>query len=149
MLRLENYAGFGGPQAPGRFVIDARDADYASCGLCLVLHTDCAGGGARCESTWMPVPDSGAVELTALGTGEDEAFSGRLEGLRFRPVSIDPMTYATTVLPGGEEITLADWAFDTLLQVECSGHGHLHGNTCHCDPGYQTDPEDPGRCVPA
>lgn len=146
-LRLENYAAFGGPVAPGRVAIEAVDADYASCGLCLVLETDCAAGGA-CETTWMPVPGSGAVELTALGDGEGEPMSGQLEGLMFREVEIDAETYATTVVPGGSETALSDWAFDVMLDVECSGHGHLHGDTCHCDAGYQNDPNDPGRCVP-
>lgn len=147
-LRLENYAAFGGPTAPGRVAIEAVDADYASCGLCLVLETDCAAGGA-CQTTWMPVPGSGAVELTALGEAEGAPMSGQLEGLMFREVEIDAETYATTVVPGGGEAALADWAFDVMLDVECNGHGHLHGDTCHCDPGYQNDPNDPGRCVPA
>ena len=148
-LRLESYAEFGGPQAPGRFAIDAREADYATCGLCLVLRTDCADGGSACGATWMPVPDSGAVEFAALGVEEGEALTGAVEGLRLREVTIDPDNYTTTVVPDGAEIALADWAFDASLEVECSGHGHMHGERCHCDPGYQTDPFDPGRCVPA
>jgi hypothetical protein len=32
---------------------------------------------------------------------------------------------------------------------ECGGHGHLHGTECHCDPGYQQDPDDPGMCIPS
>lgn len=31
--------------------------------------------------------------------------------------------------------------------LECSGHGHLHGDHCHCDPGYQ--PEGDDACVAA
>ncbi len=147
-LRIENYAAFGGPSAPGRHPIDVAEADYASCGLCLVLHTGCAGAEGPCDTTWMPVPGSGAVELTALGVAEGEPLAGRVEGLRFREVAIDPDTYATTVAPGGREVDLVDWAFDVTLDVECSGHGHLHGDTCHCDAGYRTDPDDPGRCVP-
>lgn len=148
-LRIENYAAFGGPVAPGRVAIGASEADYAACGLCLVLETGCASGEGACDETWMPVPGSGEVELTALGAAEGEAFSGQLEGLRFRAVQIDPETYATTVVEGGGEAALADWAFEVSLDVECNGHGHLHGDTCHCDAGYQNDPDDPGRCVPA
>jgi len=32
---------------------------------------------------------------------------------------------------------------------ECGGHGHLHGTQCHCDSGYQQDPDDPGMCIAA
>ena len=30
---------------------------------------------------------------------------------------------------------------------ECGGHGHLHGDVCHCDEGYVLDPDDPTNCV--
>lgn len=30
---------------------------------------------------------------------------------------------------------------------ECSGHGHLHDGTCHCDDGYSVDPNDATKCV--
>ncbi len=32
--------------------------------------------------------------------------------------------------------------------TECSGHGHTHGPTCHCDSGYVREPAAPLRCVP-
>ena len=32
---------------------------------------------------------------------------------------------------------------------ECGGHGHLHGTECHCDPGYEQDPDDAGMCIPS
>ncbi len=35
-----------------------------------------------------------------------------------------------------------------LDPTECGGHGHLHGTSCHCDPGYKQDPEDEGMCIP-
>lgn len=30
--------------------------------------------------------------------------------------------------------------------VECSGHGHLHGEHCHCDPGYASPEGKPTEC---
>jgi len=29
----------------------------------------------------------------------------------------------------------------------CSGHGHLHGSSCHCDEGYMNDPFNPEACI--
>lgn len=37
-----------------------------------------------------------------------------------------------------------DGAADTDADPPCGGHGHLHGDHCHCDPGYI--PQD-GTCV--
>jgi len=53
-------------------------------------------------------------------------------------------------------ITNADHVYGsvTILHTpstpeECGGHGHLHGTQCHCDAGYQQDPDDPGMCIAA
>ena len=31
---------------------------------------------------------------------------------------------------------------------ECNGHGHTHGNWCHCDDGYVMEPTEPLSCAP-
>jgi uncharacterized protein YceK len=31
--------------------------------------------------------------------------------------------------------------------VECGGHGHIHGDSCHCDKGYKQDPGDKKNCI--
>jgi hypothetical protein len=48
------------------------------------------------------------------------------------------------------------WTFDATLEAfgggepeaECGGHGQLHGDHCHCDPGYRLDPQNPRNCIP-
>lgn len=37
------------------------------------------------------------------------------------------------------------------IEVDCIGHGHVHGITdseCHCDDGYEQDPQDVLQCIP-
>lgn len=146
LLRVEIYDAFGGPSEPGRVVLDAREADYASCGTCVLFMEGCSPMG--CARTFMPSP-GGVVVLEAMGTRQGERFAGRLEGLTFEEVTIDPRSFATTRVPGGQRFTLADLAWDQALpEPPCSGHGHLHGDVCHCDPGYRVDPEDARRCIP-
>ncbi len=29
----------------------------------------------------------------------------------------------------------------------CGGHGHMDGDTCHCDENYELDPDDPANCI--
>ncbi|MEZ4433640.1 MAG: hypothetical protein R3F65_14625 [bacterium] len=155
VLRLENYVAFGGPAAPARVAIGEVEADYAACGLCLVLQSECVAHDDHfhCGPSFMPVPGVGEVELTAVGAAEGEAFAARLSGIELREVTIDPRDYTTTVVPGGRRLRLAEWSFEATLAAapmneECGGHGHLHGDHCHCDPGYMVDPEDPANCVP-
>lgn len=30
---------------------------------------------------------------------------------------------------------------------ECGGHGHLHDGECHCDEGWEIDPDDSENCI--
>ena len=30
---------------------------------------------------------------------------------------------------------------------ECGGHGHLHDGECHCDEGYEIDPDNSENCI--
>lgn len=153
MLSFENYESFGGPTSPGTFPITSTETNYMTCGSCLILRTGCVAHGDHvdCDHTFMPRAQ-GDVRLDAIGTQVGERLAGELVSLVFQEVSID-QDFQTLPVMGGEVLHLADWRFDVLLQggedePECSGHGHLHGNQCHCDAGYRTDPQDSDRCVP-
>jgi len=140
---VENYTGFGGAAAVGPFAMRSADADYDTCGLCVVLR--------RGEETYMPVdPEGTSFQLSELGKFAGERFSGRAEvSLEFRQVTIQPSTYATSGVPGGKRLRVAPWGWSAVLQQpECGGHGHLHGSSCHCDAGYRRDPQDPLNCIP-
>lgn len=154
VLGLEIYEAFGGPTSPG--VVDITDAetDYATCGTCVVLQTGCVAHDdhVHCEHTFMPRAD-GRVHLDAIGTNAGEQLTGQLLGLVFQEVTIGE-GFQTEPVADGMVLHLDAWAFDIQLEAlggaeqECSGHGHMHGDHCHCDPGYRLDPEDPTQCIP-
>lgn len=143
VVDLESYTEYGGPAAPGSYTLRTEDSSYASCAFCLVLR--------RGSERYMPVFAAGkTVTFSAMGKRAGERFTGTVnQALEFREVTINTQTFATTEVPNGKRLSVAGFTFDVALQPpECGGHGHLHGSTCHCDPGYRLDPTNPRNCVP-
>ncbi len=153
LLTFEIYENYGGPASPGTFDLAEVDSSYKTCGTCLVLETGCTAHDdhVHCQRTFMPRAQ-GKVRLDAIGENPGDAFSGQLLSLVFDEVTI-AQDFTTGVVPDGRVLHLEAWAFDTQLegnsgpQEECGGHGHLHGDRCHCDPGYRPDPQEPMNCV--
>jgi hypothetical protein len=143
IVDLESYSEFGAPTMPGTYTLRTDDSNYASCAFCLVLR--------RGTERYMPVFAPGkTVAFTSLGKRAGERFSGMLnDRLEFRQVTINAQTFATADVPNGKRLSVAGFAWNVVLvPPECGGHGHLHGSTCHCDPGYRVDPANPRNCVP-
>jgi hypothetical protein len=142
-VKIENYSEYGGPTMTGTYTLRTEDSDYASCGFCLLLR--------RGNERYLPVISAGqTVTITALSKVTGERFAGTVnQPLEFRQVTINPQTFATTDVPNGKRLLAAGFTFNAVLQPPvCGGHGHLHGNTCHCDPGYMLDPTNPANCIP-
>lgn len=142
-VEIENYSEYGGPAAPGTYTLRGVDADYASCSFCLVVR--------RGTERYMPVFEAGkTVTFSSLGKRAGERFSGTVnQTVELRQVTINPQTFATTDVPNGKRLALSGLMFSVVLAPpECGGHGHLHGNTCHCDSGYRLDPMNPRNCIP-
>lgn len=154
VLSVELYESFGGPTAAGSVDITEEEASYATCGTCLILQTGCVAHDdhVHCEQTFMPRAE-GRVHFDELGAAGGEDWSGELLGIVFQEVTIAE-DYTTQVVADGDEQHLDEWTFDVVLadldggEEECSGHGHLHGDVCHCDTGYQLDPNDSTKCIP-
>lgn len=148
---------FGGPTEPGVYAITAEETAYDTCGLCVLLQAGChrLGSELLCEYEFMPRAQ-GEVELEVLGTAPGEPMVGELRGLVLQEVVIGP-DFQTTPVVGGIELELMPWRFEAVIedaqepppQQVCGGHGHLHGNHCHCDPGYRLDPTNPLNCIEA
>lgn len=115
LLRLEVYAGFGGPTQPGSYALDADDTSYKTCGICVTLQTGCHlhVDHYHCERTYMPEA-AGAVTFASLGTSAGAALAGDLADLAFREVTIAG-DFTTTTVPNGDELALAPWMFDVVL----------------------------------
>jgi hypothetical protein len=154
VLRVELYASFGALSEPGSVEMSAAEADYATCGTCLILQSDCSvhDDHLHCARTFMPRPE-GSFYLDAVGTEEGDSLAGGLRQIVFQEVTIAE-DYTTEVVEGGQVRRVDMWSFNASLvalggaEAECGGHGHLHGDQCHCDTGYAVDPEDPTVCVP-
>jgi hypothetical protein len=156
MLIMESFASRGGPTTAGTFAFTEDDRSFATCGLCLRVSTGCVQqpGYVECEQTYMP-DASGSLAVTEMGIAEGELWSGTLSEMVLRPVDIDPITFETTLTPDADTVTVAQWGFSEPLRdvnatnEPCGGHGHLHGDHCHCDPGYRVDPDDKKNCIPS
>ena len=153
-IQIELYPEYGGPDSAGHHVLNVDDESYATCGTCVVLRTGCvlSNGFYDCDRTFMPA--AGAVfHADQMGTEEGSKIVARLEDVTFEQVTI-AQDFSTAPVDNGVSHTLERWAFDVVLggvntEPECSGQGHMHGNTCHCNPGYSVDPGDPTKCVAA
>jgi hypothetical protein len=155
LLQVELYESFGGPTSTGTVSITENETNYATCGTCLLLQTGCEAHGDHfhCNGTWMPIAQ-GELHLDVL----DAEVGGRIEGdthdIVFQEVVIDE-DLNTLPVPDGRRMALEDLQFALTLDSlqsepteECGGHGHLHGSACHCDDGYQVDPDDSANCIP-
>ncbi len=115
-LSIENYTAYGGATGPETRTLDAVDIDYATCGLCLLLQTDCEphGDHAHCGATFMPEV-GGEVVTEALDDVAGGSWTGQLSEIRFVEVEIGS-DFQTTVVEGGDSFFLGDWSFDTVLE---------------------------------
>jgi hypothetical protein len=116
-LSIENYPAYGGATGPERRTLDATEADYATCGVCLLLQTDCEphGSHAHCGATFMPEP-GGEVVFEALGDAAGARWTGSLNDVTFVEVEIGD-DYETTPVEGGARFELEAWSFDVVLEA--------------------------------
>ncbi len=153
VLVIEAHAGAGGPMSAGRHTIGPDDVSYATCGLCVILETGCKErrGRRQCAKAFMPV-EGGAVSLSRIELEEGGVVAGALDDLVLREVQIGS-DGSTQPVPDGETLCVSAHTFTAIMTAasggeECGGHGHAHGDHCHCDEGYVPDPADDTRCVP-
>lgn len=118
-LSIENYPDYGGATGPESRTISEADADYATCGVCVLLRTECESHGdhAHCGSSFMPEP-GGEISFDAFGEADGELWSGSLTDVRLVEVEINAQTFETTPVTGGETILLDDWSFEATLQEQ-------------------------------
>gem|GEM_PF-3488975 len=109
-LSFELWQRFGGPTTPGSYVL--TDENYETCSTCLLIDTDCTA--TECQKTFLAV--SGGVDLADLGVVGD-FFTGTLTDVKLVEVTIDPDTYVSTPVPGGETWCLDSLSFDMLIDA--------------------------------
>ena len=113
-LSIENYPSFGGASGPETRGIDATEANYATCGICVMVQTGCEphGDHAHCSTTFMAA--EGEVTFDELGSAAGDDWTGAVAGMTFIEVEINS-SYESIPVEGGESITLDYWGFDAVL----------------------------------
>jgi hypothetical protein len=121
-LAIELYYGLGGAEplkGPGTSVIGADPAnrDYATCSTCVLAYAGCDDTDT-CARVYLAT--AGTLTVSAMSTGG--RFAGSVTGLRLVEVTMDPDTYATTPVAGGETWCVPTLAFDTPIEgmLPCS-----------------------------
>ena len=117
MLRIELFAAFGAPAAPGIVDITSAETDYSTCGTCIMLRTGCVAHHDHydCTQNFMPRAE-GQVDVSAIGSGVGDRFAGELKDIVFQQVSIG-QGYVTTPVAGGDVLALDNWSFDVQLDA--------------------------------
>jgi len=113
---LELWPVLGGPSSPGTYAF--TDANYNACGTCGLIGTGCtdsSGGRFLCEKTFLAT--AGTAVIDAIGV-VGSTFMGSVSGLTAIEVTIDPDTFESTPVPGGETACIEDMPFvATVAQV--------------------------------
>lgn len=118
-IYVENYPRFGGATGAETRTLGSNEVDYSTCGVCVLLKTDCAphGDHSHCGATYMPVPGS-YVTFDTLDYGAGGNWAGTLSPIRFVEVSMDSSTYETTPIEGGDQIEIGTWSFEVVLEAD-------------------------------
>jgi|GEM_PF-6746913 len=90
------YQPYLGPIQPGVYPVDG--ANYADCSLCMMVLQGC-DESYSCDKIFFA--DEGDLAI-AMMDGPDAPFAATLVDVVFREVTIDPTTYVSTPVPGGE-----------------------------------------------
>lgn len=95
-FQVELYGGtdqFPGLPEPGTYELSGANAQYSSCGVCVLLLADVDGDGIPSQ---VFLATSGTVTVTSVAS----TVSGTYSNLVFEAVEIDPNSYVST--PAGE-----------------------------------------------
>ncbi len=132
-------------QATGTFALDeAPNDNFGTCPECVAIWVDQAD----------PSLPPGKVLFQSSGTitldldPRTRRLVGRLEGVRFREIAIDPMTLSSTFVPDGECMVMSeplDFAFRWVPpEWTCDAGAYHHDDGCDCACGAP-DPD----CAPS
>lgn len=107
-LAIEIYTGgdYTGATAPGRYSL--AGSNYDTCSNCVLVRAGCEGG--RCEKVYYA--DEGELVITQWSP--ETGFTGFLDGVVLKEVTIDS-AYHSTPVAGGGVICLDQYAFDAEM----------------------------------
>lgn len=116
LLSLQVYPSLAGAATDvGTYTLD--DFNYASCSTCLLVYAECTDRG--CAKTFI----AGRGELEIIKSGRvngdyvaGELFSAKLRRAQLVEVTIDPGTYETALVEGGQSWCIDEFVWDTTLR---------------------------------
>jgi len=106
VLLIELYQGspYNGAVAAGTY--DLAGSNYADCGNCVRMRTDCSQASGGCTTDWYA--DEGQLVITDIGDG---LFAGEFKNVVLKEVTIDPNSFTSTPVPGGKTWCISSLPF--------------------------------------
>lgn len=107
-LQVISYqaAPYHGPSTAGRYPLSGLN--YADCGLCMLLVTGCSDGYS-CDEVFFI--EDGILDVADFGQTSGR-FQATIRNAVFAEVDIDPSTYESRPVPGGERWCVQDIGID-------------------------------------
>jgi hypothetical protein len=121
VLQMQFYSGFGvfmNGVMPGTYQITGAEAQYSSCGVCGLLFADVtmAAPPSLADANRVYFATAGTVNITSVTPN----LTGTVTGLQFQHVTIDPMTFTSTVV-GDCTSSIDSLAFDATVMEQKPG----------------------------
>lgn len=108
-VEIYTFGEFSGATDVGTYSLDG--STYEDCSNCVVVRAGCQGGS--CAKRFLV--DEGDLVITRWDHAGGR-FQGHLEGAKAHEVTIDPQTYVSTLVPGGETWCLDGVSFDAEIE---------------------------------
>lgn len=112
-LQILSYQGapYNGPATAGTY--NLAGSNYADCALCLLIVEDC-NEGYQCDRVFFA--DEGVLSVGDFGDSTGR-FTAVLRQTVFREVRLDPITYESTPVPGGETYCVDGLSIDVATYL--------------------------------
>jgi hypothetical protein len=112
VLQVQRFYSLGAGPAPE--IVALRPESYADCATCILVFLDCRLGATvydaeACEKIFLA--RSGTAELTFEGDVGGQLW-GMLRNVELAEVTIDPTTFESVEVPGGETWCLPEYVFE-------------------------------------
>jgi hypothetical protein len=115
-VSIELYQGFGvftGAIEPGVYDLTGEEAQYATCGACVLIHADVTGLPSAYNPTEYYMATGGTLVLDSV----EGDLVGAVYDATFQRVTIDGTTYQSTPTDPACTTALQNVEFDTAIQA--------------------------------
>lgn len=113
IIQLELYKGFGvftgGEIVPGTYTIAGDELNYATCGVCPRIFTDCTDTACADQQFYAT---GGTVTITSITPN----LTFTVQDLTFVEVTIDETTFQSTPVPNGCSTAVTSASFDAVVE---------------------------------